>query len=426
LQNITLSDLECGGYDHCFEPAAGSRNIIVTQSLFDSTTSHAIYPVSADGSPQSLYPGAGLFNCSTLMWQANNTNHNPHINFVTTGNIFLYSGQAGLEAIHYNAEICGGEIGSNIIVGGGGTGIGLQTGAQDVLVDNNVIANNSSAGITLSVYGCDNNGSAATAGQIGSTCDSGYTAGTHYYPNMLNGNRIVNNTIWTGTNSPNGASPVCQTACATPSYGIYVYDYSQGTPDTRWIKNTTIANNVIVTFNRGSYPQFDFLVNSWPETNTIASNLLFNASTGNSAVYVMHIASAADCTSANHPYWVCTGAGKWNDTQNFSASPGNYSFATFQNYNTAKNGGNRWGDPQFVSANPSLYNQPHLFNFRLLSGSAAVNNASAPYAPSADITGATRSATPTIGAYEGGAGVPRASRATRTAKENIIRKGKPQ
>jgi hypothetical protein len=397
VQNITLENSELAGWSMAVQFAAGSQNTTITQNLFHDVSEHAVYPVTGDAS-QGVR-SSGLVNCSTWTWQANNTGYNPHFNFNTTNNIMLYVGAGGYDAIHYNGEICTGLISANILIDGGGTAVGLQDGNQNVTVSNNLLANNSSAQILLYIYGCENNGTAVTSGQLGVSCDPGSSVGTTYYPNMESSNKLINNTIWTGTNAP--SSTFCYPGdCNTGSYGIREYDASEGVPGNRWIKYTTIQNNLLVTYDGsggGTYPQLWFDQNSYPETNTLANNLLWNAYTGNSAAHAMNVTSNSfSCSAAP---WYCAGSttGTYGSG---SAYPGIFSFSQFQSYNTGSNTNELWGNPTFADVQTSYSTTPNMFNFRLLSGSPAIGAGLASGAPSTDITGAARASTPSIGAYE--------------------------
>ena len=401
LQNVTAQNNELAGWSMAIQYAAGSQNSLVTQNLFHDINEHAIYPVTGDQS-QGVY-STGLFNCAGATWQANNTSYNPHFNFVTSNNVMLFVGSGGFDAIHYNGQICGGTITGNILVGGGGTGIGLQDGNQNVAVSNNLIAGNSSSQILLYIYGCENGGGAIASGQIGVSCDSTYTGsvGLVEYPNMETNNVIVNNTIWSGVNAP--SSYFCgPSQCQTPTYGIQVSNPVEGLPGGRYVKYTTLQNNLLVTFDGsggGTYPQLWFDRNSYPETNTLANNLLWNAYTGNGSAHAMNITSnSLSCSSAP---WYCAGSTSGTYGSG-SASPGMYSFSGFQSYNTGSNTNELWGNPTFVDVQTSYSTTPNMFNFRLQPGSPAIAAGLASGAPSTDITGTTRATIPSIGAYDAG------------------------
>jgi hypothetical protein len=405
LQNITLQNNEMAGWNIAVEPAAGSQNFTMNGNLFHDISEHAIYPVTANGSAGSVY-SATLLNCSTWTWRANGTSYNPHFNFNTTNNIFLFVGSGGFDAVHYNGEICGGLISGNILIDGGGTAITYQDGNQNVTVSNNLIVNNSSGGITMNIYGCDNDGSPTTSGQAGTTCDprGSWEQGVTYYPNMETNNRIINNTIWTGANGPN-FTYFCQT-CEPPSYGIVIADTSEGAPGERYIKNTTIQNNLIVTFNGGGnvFPNIYFEKNnSYPETDTLANNLFWNAYSGNSSADVVNIDSNSLACSAAP--WYCAGAttGTYGSG---SAYPGSYSFSAFQSYNTGSNTNELYGNPTFADVATGYYTHPNLYNFRLSPGSPATGAGLSAGAPAYDITGTLRPNPPSIGAYEFSAATP--------------------
>jgi len=418
VQNVTLQNSELAGWSMAVQFAAGSQNSTITQNLFHDISEHAIYPVTGDSS-QGVY-SSGLLNCSGWTWQTNNTSYNPHFNFNTTNNVMLYVGSGGFDAIHYNGEICTGLISGNIVVAGGGTGIGLQDGNQNVTVSNNLIANNSSAQILFYVYGCENNGIGITSGQLGVSCDPGSSVGAVYYPNMESSNKVINNTIWSGVNAP-GSYFCGPSQCQVPTYGIEASNLAEGLPGGRWIKYTTIQNNLIVTYSGGGgvYPQLWFDQSSYPETNTLANNLLWNGYAGNSSSEVMNITSnSLSCSTAP---WFCAGSttGTYGSG---SAYPGTFSFSAFQSYNTGSNTNELWGNPTFADVQTSYSTTPNMFNFRLLSGSPAIGAGLASGAPSTDITGATRANPPSIGAYDLSAAGTGGTSTVGTASKNVTKK----
>ena len=250
------------------------------------------------------------------------------------------------------------------------------------------------------MYGCDSNDLGVQLSQIGTSCDSTYSGGTgtQYYPSDEWNNSIVNNTIWTGLNAP--VSHFCPAgSCDVPYYGIHSADTSEGIPGLHSIKNTTIQNNIIVSFDGnagGAYPQLYFGLNSYPDTNPLANNLFYNAYPGNSSARAMIIVANGNCSAGP---WYCAGSttGTYGSG---SAYPGTFSFSQFQSYNTGSNTNELWGNPTFSDVQTSYSTTPNMFNFRLLPGSPAIGAGLARGAPSTDITGATRASTPSIGAYE--------------------------
>ena len=392
MSNITLVNAEVAGWSIAVQPIGPAQNFTVDNSVFHDEAEHCIYPVDTP----NLY-STSLYSFSN--WTPTSTGSGPLTNISFTHNLVYNSGSGGYEPVHYNAIINGGTIGSNVIWNNGGTGIGLQTGVQNVSVTNNLVYSNSAAAITLSVYGCDNNGSAMTSAQAtnGQCPDYASDIGVTYYPNMLNNISIVNNTFWTGTSMP-------PTGTSYPNYGMLVNDYSEGTPAGRWIKNLTIQNNIFVTFNDGTAygrPIFEFFPNSYPDTDTIKNNLFYNGYAGNTQNRMMHIASNTDCTAKYAPYWKCTGSGA-GTVSTGSAYSGDFSWSEFKSsYNTSKNVSNVWGDPLFTDAQTSYtLSSPNAFNFRVPSGSPANGAGQSSGAPTTDITGTVRSNPPTIGAFE--------------------------
>ncbi len=392
VNNITLKNSEISGCAHGWQVGSGGQSLVIDNDVFHDTSSHAIYPTSA-----GLYSPT-QFNCPGWTWDTTGGNFpsgfNPFTNLTITNSLFYNAGTGGLEAVHLNAYICGGSVTGNFMHNIGGTGLGLQTGVQGqsgspFLVANNVIFSNQSAGITMSIYGCDNNGSPATSAQFmmgGSCYMSSFTAGVSYYPGFFDYVSIINNTIWTGQYATQGGGQCDPTnpaapggQCQIPTYGIDMLDYSVGTPDSKWLKNTTIENNLILTYNDcgGGTNQLQFATNSFPDTNIIKNNLFYNLVSGASQCDVMFISSDAQ-----------------------SSSPGTYTFTTFQSYNTGNNGNNLFGNPLFVDTALGYYATPNLFNFHLTGSSPAIAAGLHSAAPSTDAAGVTRPNPPSIGAYE--------------------------
>jgi hypothetical protein len=391
VNGITLKNMEMSGCSHAWQVGGGGQDLTIDNTVMHDTSSHAVYPTSA-----GLY-AAGQFDCAAWTWDTTGGNFpngfNPYTNLRITNSLVYNSGTGGLEALHLNAYICGGAVSGNIIHNTGGTGIGLQTSVQGTssvpfLVANNLIVSNQSAGITISVYGCDNNGSPAAASQFdpGGTCfGSSFGIGTTYYPGMHDYISIVNNTIWTGQYATQGGGDCSPTdpgysggQCTIPSYGIYVTDYSVGTPGNRWIKHLTIQNNTIGTYNDcgAGRRQLQFTRNSFPDTYTIKNNVFHNLA-GSDQCAVMHVSSDAQ-----------------------SASPGTFTFTQFQSYNTGSNGGNVFGSPLFTDSALGYYATPHLFNMRLSASSPAIGTGLHAGAPSFDVAGMPRANPPSIGAYD--------------------------
>lgn len=405
MQYVTFKNMEIAGWNEGIETSAGGINITITGNLFHDISEHGIYPTTAGQNPSVSVWSATLLDCPSWVWKANNTTYNPNFNLVTSNNIFLFVGSGGFDAVHYNGEVCGGAITGNILIDGGGSAITLQDGVQNVTVANNVIANNSNGGITMNIYGCDNNDNGVASGQIGVTCNTNWSTGIYYYPNGDNNNVIANNTIWTGTNQPKTVNQFCVVTgdCNEGSYGLNISaggtSGAQGLPGNRIIQNTTIQNNVIVSFDgnlSNTYPQIFYGGASTPDGNPMKNNLVYNGYTGHSQTHAMTIVADQNCSSAP---WFCIGSttGTYGSG---SAYPGVYSFSGFQAYNASSNTNEIWGDPTFADVQTSYYTTPNMFNFRLSPGSPAIGAGLASGAPSTDITGGTRASTPSIGAYE--------------------------
>ena len=398
---ITLKNMEMSGCGHNVQIASGGRNFTIDNSVLHDSSSHSLYPTSA-----GLYSPT-QFNCSTWVWDTTGfpsspSGNNPFNNLILSNSLVYNAGTGGLEAVHLNAYICGGGVIGNNIHNNGGTGLGLQTGVQgfssgnQFMVENNVIGpGNQSAAITMSIYGCDNNGSAATMAQfmMGGTCfGSSFSSGVTYYPGFFDYVSIINNTLWTGQYATQGGGECDPTnpgapggQCTIPSFGIYELDYSVGTPDSKWLKNTTIQNNLILTYNTGGggQDQLFFQTNSFPDTNLIKNNMFYNLAPGTSQSALMNISAGAQ-----------------------SSFPGTYTFTTFQSYNTGNNANNLFADPLFVDTALGYYATPNLFNAKLTGSSPAIGVGLHTGAPTLDLQGLTRGNPPSIGAYEftGGGG----------------------
>jgi hypothetical protein len=186
---------------------------------------------------------------------------------------------------------------------------------------------------------------------------------------------IENNTIYVG-------NPADTIRHSNPACGIVARN---GTDPARgnWIKDITVRNNIIETFNRAADPQpaFHFERLSFPDTWTIENNLIWNDAPGSPGPsdVVMQIDKDA------YPV-----EGK---------DAGNYDFARFQAY-SPKFSGNLYADPKITSASPSYTLEPHRFDFNLAPGSPAIGKAAAAGAPTVDERNLPRSGAPDIGAYQ--------------------------
>ena len=378
--NFTIKNTETTGFVIGWEMGSGSWHTFMDNNLYHDIREHAIYPTSA-----GLYT-TSQYNCAQA--EANYdfglNASNPFIDFEVTNNLFYNLGQAGFEPVHLNAVICGALVTGNVVWNGGGTGMGLQTGVQNALVANNVIYSNQSAAMTVSVYGCDNNNDPAgcTAAQLAGVClGSGFSEGVRYYPDEIKNVKIVNNTFWTGFHGPSGGGNcIPDVTCNAPTRGIDVIAYDCGTPDSRTIKNLTIQNNLIESYNDcgGGTQELFFSQRSYPDTNVIKNNMLYNMAPGNSQCAVMYIDTTA--------------------VTNFSTGP--YTFSQFQGYNTSNNGGNLFADPMLVNISTGYYLTPNLFNLHVQSNSPVISSGTPLGSPTYDASGLLRPYPPSIGAYE--------------------------
>lgn len=250
--------------------------------------------------------------------------------------VFYANGDDGYEPIHYNAYINGGTISGNYISYSGGTGIGLQTGADNIVIKDNIIDDNGRAGITLYLYG------SATANQ----CN---------LPATLIGTIIDSNLIYVGKQT----DVIRDTQ---PGGGIVQFDATNNDANNcpgHWIKGTVIKNNIIVTYNVPSGPwenaPLQFETGSFPETDMITNNLFWNSAPSENVAtdVLMKIDSDADSTG---------------DPPGYAKTTVNYTFPQFQAFNSNFNG-NMYADPLFTDASPSYTLTPGKFNFTLQAGS---------------------------------------------------------
>ncbi len=204
---ITIKNSEISGCSHGWQVGGGGQNLTIDGNVFHDTQSHAVYPTSA-----GLY-ASGQFNCSGWNWDTTGGNFpsgfNPFTNLQFKNNLIYNAGTGGLEAVHLNAMICGGAVTGNFLHNIGGTGLGLQTSVQGTpsapfLVANNVIFSNQSSAITISIYGCDNNGMPVSSTQTDCTSTGLPVGGGPYYPNEHDYISIINNTLWTGQYASQG------------------------------------------------------------------------------------------------------------------------------------------------------------------------------------------------------------------------------
>ena len=353
-------------------PKRGTYGPVLQRVIIRDNAVHGIYFTTFDLQNK---PPTAPFNFDK--WSASPDGYGPFVNVVLEDSIIHDNGSGGYEGIHINCISNGAVIQRNIIYNGGGTGIGLQNGTYNTLIQNNLIFGNSGAAITLSTYGDTRNNPPS-------------------YPSFIDGTVVVNNTIFTGKNIPPvGSQP--------PSYGILVNDYSADYPVVHSIKNTTIKNNVIVTYNGGKLANVSFLNGSYPDTNYIQNNLFYNAHPGNNAAAVLYMMPPnAECVARGENEGCCTGAGAGNCKLPTAFATGYYNFNKLQAYNTGAVNGNLWASPGFTDVQADYSTAPHRFNFNPASGSPVAGRGMAAGAPSTDLQGNTRGNPPSIGAYEVG------------------------
>lgn len=246
------------------------------------------------------------------------------------GNVMYNNGASGYEPIHINAYIDNPVVEGNIVSFSGGSAFALQTGVYHALIRNNLFFDNGRDCGTLYLYDHGDPTIAAT----------------------LRWNTIENNICYVG-------SPIDDIRGTNPAGGIVQRDNTESSPG-HYIKDTVIRNNIIITHNRAPgavQPAFKFERNSYPQTDTIQDNIIWNSAPG---------ASPSDRVMSISADAVPGGEGA-----------GNYDFGGLQAFSTNFSG-NQYANPDFKSASPALTQTPDAFNFdvpptspaRLSSGAA--------------------------------------------------------
>lgn len=313
--DFTVINSEFAGW-HQIIFSSHTVNALVKDNVFHDMMYHAVYYSFDTGISQG--PGDFDFALDQERW-LQGTSQGASYHGQIIGNVMYGNGASGYEPIHINADMDYPVIEGNIVSYSGGTGMALQTGVYHAFVADNVFFDNGRDCITLYLYDHDDPTVAST----------------------LRWNTIENNTCYVGmpTDSIRGTNP---------AGGIVQYDGTQ-TPG-HYIKDTTIKNNIIVTYDNGVTTDqlpLKFQRNSYPETDVIQGNLFW--STGPATGRVMVVNSDASPNG---------GAGTYNLTQ-FQAL--NQSFS-----------GNHYADPQFESASTSYTLTPGAFNFTVPSTSPAI------------------------------------------------------
>jgi hypothetical protein len=304
--DFTIKNSEFAGW-HQIIFSSHTVNALVEHSVFHDMMYHAIYYSFNTGISQG--PGDFNFTLDQAKW-VGGTSQGASYHGEIIGNVIYGNGDSGYEPIHINADMDYPVVEGNIVSYSGGTGIGLQTGVYHAFVADNVLFDNGRDCITLFLY---DHGDPTVA-------------------STLRWNTIENNTCYVGR-------PTDSIRDANPEGGI-VLDDGTDTPG-HYIKDTTIENNVIVTYDNGvTTDQFPlkFQRNSYPETDTIKGNLFW--STGPMTGRVMVIASDASPNG---------GAGTY-DLAQFQAFSPNFS-------------GNVYADPEFKDASVAYTLTPGAFNF---------------------------------------------------------------
>jgi hypothetical protein len=398
--NLTIRNIEAGGCYHGWQVGGGGVNIVLEDSYWYDTLSHAVYPTS-----NSLGSRGGTFDGSGWVFQP--LTYNPFYNIIIRRNIFSNAGNQGLEAVHMNAPIVGFAIYNNIVYASGGVGLGFQMGPQQGRIYNNLVFANSSAAIQANHYGCENGGLYAEASMLATVCNYAWAAGTAYPMSNMVDFRIVNNTFWQGS-----LPPPTNPAPKEPTGILEVKDTSDGwdenrTPNTRFLKDFTFDNNLAVTYSPGGskkWRHFDFGQHSYPDTYYIRNNGLWNGYAGNSdALVAWFFSDVEGCVGSGAAS--CKGLLPARTSKTTLVADGStLDFAGFQAYNTSKNSGNVWGNPLLKDAPYTYQTTPAKYNFHLQAGSPAIGAGLASVAPAFDLRMNARSLTaPSIGAIEYGA-----------------------
>jgi hypothetical protein len=316
--DLTIKNSEFAGWDQTIF-SAHSVNTLLEDNVFHDMMFHAIYFSFSGGTGISQGPGDFNFALDQAKWLAG-TSQGASYHGQIIGNVMYGNGAGGYEPIHINADMDYPVIEGNIVSYSGGTAMALQTGVYHAFVADNVFFDNGRDCITFYLYDHDN----------------------PTIPSTLRWNTIENNTCYVG-------KPTDNIRGTNPGGGIVQDDGTQ-TPG-HYIKDTTIANNIIVTYDNGVTTDqlpLKFQRNSYPETDTIQGNLFW--STGPSTGRVMVVDSDASPNG---------GAGIYN-------------FAQFQAFN-ASFSGNQYSDPAFTSASPDSTLTPGVYNFSVAATSPAGN-----------------------------------------------------
>jgi hypothetical protein len=315
--DFTVENSEFAGWDKIFF-GPNTVNALVKDNVFHDMMSHAVY----FGFNGGISHGPGDFNFAVDYANfLHGTSQGASYHGQIIGNVMYENGGNGYEPIHVNTYIDYPVIQGNIISYSGGTGIGLYTGVYHAFVADNVLFDNGRDCITLFLYDPEHDPTSAAT---------------------LRWNIIDNNTCYVG----NPGESIRGTG---PGGGIAQKDGT--TTGSHYIKDTTIENNIIVTYDNGGTTgqlPLKFQTNSYPETDTIKDNLFWSTGPATGRIAVID----PDASPGG-------GAGIYNLAQ-FQALSANFS-------------GNQYANPGFESASPSSTLAPGAFNFAVLATSPAAN-----------------------------------------------------
>jgi hypothetical protein len=339
--HMTFVNCEFAGWHQLFW-GNHSEDIVVQNNVFHDMMYHAVY----FGSFQLEHTGDGDFDFAAdeAAYAAGKSRGASHRALVI-GNVMYNNGESGYDTIHINTIIDDVLVEGNIVSYSGGSAVTFQTGVYRSVIRNNVLFDNGRDAITFHLYGAE--------------------------PPGLRGNTIENNTVWAG-------NPKDHIRGATPGGAVIMNDDSSAG---RWIKDTTIRNNIFVVYNDGSSAAstvFTFRKNSFPDSHVIQNNIFWN--------------SAPNASPADRVATIS------RDAYPDGRDAGNYTSKQLQGYGS-RIGGNLYADPKFIDASPGYTVSPGKFNLELSPNSPAIDFGVAASVVQ-DARRRRRAGRPDAGAYE--------------------------
>jgi hypothetical protein len=419
------------------------EDFLLENSVFHDNVNHSVYlgyssPLAVPHSMAADFDfDQDAINYGLKTSKGANSNNN------IKNNLFYRDGGGGLEPVHVNTYINGLDVSGNIVHSSGGTGLGFQTGIYNANIYNNLIFNTAACAITFSLYGADpqaathrwnkiyNNTLWVGDHTVGTkpgmsdtpSCGikfndySGESGVSAFRASVVNGSNLVDwvsgsrfTAYWTPGDIIRFSSVNYVLAEVVDSDTIRLATTYAGptnsnqlgehpsTPGHHWIKDFTIANNIIVTDNYSTaqvgFSPFEMWGSSHPNTHTIKNNLLVNnAHAWTSTDIAMRLRDGVSI--GGHDPYPTTGQ-----------DVGAYTFSQFEAYDSKYTNNATTTDPKFTAANMAWVSSPELFNLRLLTGSPAIDLGSSTGLPPYDLRGTARTALPDAGAYEFTGGDP--------------------